>query len=227
MSDRAEPQELAEAVYAIRPELDEQLREVINSLSSIADQDCYDSPAWKEDCDCAPCVAKRTIEKVNRVRLPVVRSLRPERLNYAEKVFFDAWVKINTRDSGRGYGLLETILGHVKGQVHPAYVSQRDMDVATTVVQWLGTNCGRSFIWACEKEWKDRHDERADWERVVHATQPWTQYREKPVYQKYADSIAEKVNVSDREKEWIAKEVVKAMLYAKAKAQVEEIEGVL
>jgi len=37
-------------------------------------------------------------------------------------------------------------------------VSRRDAAVAATVIAWMGTNVGRSFIMECEREWKACHD---------------------------------------------------------------------
>jgi hypothetical protein len=229
------PSELAGAVFAIQPDLNDRLVEAINEIADIANQDCYGSGPVKEPCDCETCAAKRAIAVLNRVRLPVVRSLRPDRLNYCERVFFDAWVKQNTRMGGinGGYGTLELILRpnrvndeSVNYLQSPAFVSQRDMDVATTVVQWLGTNCGQSFIWQCEQEWKARRAERSEFESVTHVAKSWSEYREKPTYKRIADSIAEKYAKDDRLRESLSVEICKAMLYAKAKAETDAFETV-
>jgi hypothetical protein len=222
------PSELASAEYAIRPELDRQLKAVIHELGDIADRDCYGSHREDtEPCDCERCSAYRAIEILNRIRLPVVRSLRPDRLCYAEKVFFDAWVKQNTRMGGinGGYGTLELILVP-KDDARPAYVSQRDMDVATTVVQWMGTNCGQSFLNTCDREWKNRRVEREDFEHVTHVAEHWTEYRNKSLFVRIADSIVEKLPALNEDaKKHLSCEIRKAMLYAQKKAEVESIES--
>lgn len=78
----------------------------------------------------------------------------------AEKVFVDKWKKENARISGinGGYGALELLLN--KNKTHKYFflerevtdISQRDVEVATTVIQWLGTNCGKCFLHECEQE---------------------------------------------------------------------------
>lgn len=82
-------------------------------------------------------------------------SYSPERLKYGveERVFLERWKKRNRRVPGinRGYTLLEHIL--CKGdQAFPEQVSQRDAYVAASVIQWLGTNCGKAFLADCEEE---------------------------------------------------------------------------
>jgi hypothetical protein len=56
---------------------------------------------------------------------------------------------------GRGYnsgrGVLESILSENPNE-HPADITQRDATVAATVVQWLGTNCGQSFLHEVQRE---------------------------------------------------------------------------
>jgi hypothetical protein len=227
------PEQLSDAMQAIRPELDEQLQAVINELSEIADRDCYHSPSLKSDCDCETCVAKRAIAKIERIQVPVVRSLHPKRLNYAEAVYFEQWVKQNTRMRGvnGGYGTLELILStQVHGQsnhrIIPAFVSQRDMDVATAVVQWLGTNCGQGFIHEAERETKKRQGERSDFEHVGRVVNDWSEYREKPIYTRVADRIAELFFPEHPEKkERLVKEIRRAMIYARQKSEVEAVEA--
>ena len=79
----------------------------------------------------------------------------PERLrcNPAEAVYLDEWVKRNARKPGinGGYTLLEHILCE-SGNKYPKEVSPRDMFVAASVIQWLGTNCGKWFMRECEEK---------------------------------------------------------------------------
>ena len=62
-----------------------------------------------------------------------------------------------------GYTLIEHLLSPENARrdpftkrVIPDPVSQHDMTIATTVIQWLGTNCGRCFIEQAEAEIKKR-----------------------------------------------------------------------
>ena len=233
-------EDLAKVNEAVQPDRDDRFWEVIETLAEIADRDCYgDYRGAGEDksgpCPCETCVAKRAIHKLQAMRLPVVRSLRPDRLNYAERVYFDAWVKQNTRIRGLngGYGTLELILKHAadksegNGYPLPAYVSQRDMDVATTVVQWFGTNVGRCFIDSCEREAKARYEERRDFEHVSHLAEYWNEYREKPVFERVANNIAERYVLSDEARKQLIKDIMRALIFAQKKAEVEAAEAEL
>lgn len=71
-----------------------------------------------------------------------------------ERVLSDLWAEVNQRAHGfnGGGGTLELIL--YKGPnsdpmsifVSVAEITQRDATVAATVIQWLGSNCGRDFL---------------------------------------------------------------------------------
>ena len=64
--------------------------------------------------------------------------------NMLEKVFADEWREMNSRE-GRGYGTLEYIMAE-KPNYPNGEVTQRDAIVAASVVQWLGSPVGQSFI---------------------------------------------------------------------------------
>ncbi len=63
--------------------------------------------------------------------------------NPLEKAFAEAWAAENK--SVAGYNLLDWLLAkdpnHPKGEV-----SQRDATVAATMIQWLGSPVGQSFL---------------------------------------------------------------------------------
>jgi hypothetical protein len=89
--------------------------------------------------------------------LPIFNEIRrakytdPEFVN-AERVYLKHWRDENKRKSGLngGKGLLELLLSEDNG--YAADISQRDATVAATVIQWLGTNCGRCFVMECDRE---------------------------------------------------------------------------
>jgi hypothetical protein len=84
---------------------------------------------------------------------PVHESLQPRRLSeVGEHVYLQKWQEANRRRPAvnRGYTSLEWILCP-EGK-SPLPVTQRDATVAACLVQWLGTNCGRAFIWSAERE---------------------------------------------------------------------------
>lgn len=78
-----------------------------------------------------------------------------ERLQFSaeEHVYLSQWQKKNKRRPGinGNYTLIEHILCP-SDQSCPPPVSQRDAYVAASVIQWLGTNCGKHFLDECEKE---------------------------------------------------------------------------
>lgn len=229
------PSELAEACFAIQPDLKHKIEDVYNILWGV-DSDCYGS-SYKEEgkpCDCTACCIKEAKRKLLAIWLPTVRSLHPNRLNYAELIYYEAWVKENTRERGlnHGYGLLELILrtpeqvkedakrfgNSICGGVTPGFVSQRDMDVATAVVQWFGTNCGRCFIENCEKEAKKRQAERREFEHVTHMRAHWQEHDQKPTYRKIGESIARAFFPGDEKMiSDLGSQIVRAMEYARAK----------
>lgn len=133
------------------------LTDALRELWQVAYRDCYDSSRDESKCDCDRCIAVRAIEKIQGALYPTVRSLTPERLDWGfrERLFFEAWIAANERHRcvNGGRGTLE-ILCESLGPI-----TQRDMDVASTVIQWLGTNCGQSFLHDVERKIKQVDDE--------------------------------------------------------------------
>lgn len=66
--------------------------------------------------------------------------------NPLERAFLEEWKEINKRAPmiNHGWGTLEIILSSDFNDVQP--ISQRDANVAATVIQWLGTVCGQCFL---------------------------------------------------------------------------------
>lgn len=67
-----------------------------------------------------------------------------------EKAFADLWEKENEMDSNINYGngVLQGLFSErARWQIiHRHEVSDDERMIAATVVQWLGTNCGRAFM---------------------------------------------------------------------------------
>lgn len=62
--------------------------------------------------------------------------------NPIEKVFAEEWDKSNSTGH---YSTLDYLLA--KEPNHPrSEVTDRDMEVAATVIQWLGSSCGQHFL---------------------------------------------------------------------------------
>jgi len=95
--------------------------------------------------------------------------LHPKRLCAdSERIYAEQWAKENERQPwlNGGYTLLENVLCP-EGQKRPARVSTRDAQVAATVIQWLGTNCGRCFVNMAERKIEEARAVREEWGPVL------------------------------------------------------------
>lgn len=145
---------------------------------------------WEESCEKPECTVANPLctfmeyesakTRLFAILNPIHRSLNPDRLgNAAEEIFLRKWQKENERQRGlnNGYGLLELLLTPTRirselpkwlpnssGPYYVPPISQRDAEVAATVIQWLGTNCGLCFVRECEKEIEQARAERNDME---------------------------------------------------------------
>ena len=64
--------------------------------------------------------------------------------NPLERVFADEWKEMNDGE-GRGHGILAYLLAENPNRPRNE-VSDRDAEVAATVIQWLGSNVGQCFL---------------------------------------------------------------------------------
>lgn len=91
----------------------------------------------------------------------------PERRAHGigEDVYAKRWEKENEVEPWKNYGqcLLELILS--RPDKPWGDLTQRDAQVAASVIQWLGTNCGMAFIHECEQEIEVRRAEKAKEDR--------------------------------------------------------------
>ncbi len=60
--------------------------------------------------------------------------------NPQELKFAEVWQKLNTRGSSKN---LDYILSRDNNLF---YVSERDQEVANSIIQWLGSPCGQGFL---------------------------------------------------------------------------------
>jgi hypothetical protein len=120
-----------------------------------------------DGCDCnmetctdanPQCGGRKQMMAARRLREllePTYTGLHPERIRTgpAERAYVERWQRENIRQRGvnSGMTLLEGIL-KPGGQQWVDRPSQRDADVATTVIQWLGTNVGRAFVDEVERD---------------------------------------------------------------------------
>jgi hypothetical protein len=103
--------------------------------------------------------------------------LRPDRNVLApDRIFAEEWAEMNVPKIGLNeeLGALEHILNLESNKDYPAVpfkvtpVSQRDADVAATVIQWLGTKEGLLFMQRCEKRIEQAHKEELEAHHRVH-----------------------------------------------------------
>lgn len=140
----------------------EKIDRAIGHLESISHMDCCGSMAADEgkECDCDRCVAKRAIAILEEAIEPRHQGLHPNRLlSDPERIYFEEWCKANERVPfvNSGFNTLEWILCPSE-QRTPDRVGDRDAQVAATLIQWLGTNCGRCFIEKCEQRIRREQD---------------------------------------------------------------------
>lgn len=158
----------------LRRELDFLLHAIERQIEN--DWGCTDDLCTAENplCDHMNLVVAKN--RLLKILTPIHRSVNPDRLgNPAEDIYLRRWQKEQERHSpvNHGFGLLELLLTPTRvrvpsflGMSAPPYyvppVSQRDAEVAASVIQWLGTTCGRGFIEAAEREIKTAKAERRD-----------------------------------------------------------------
>ena len=149
----------------LEPQDIEQLSKAHDALIHAASMDCdcdLDGSPMGEGSNCTTCDARRAMEHIVRVLDPISESCSPNRMtNLEERIYVEEWREICKRRTGidGGYGTLELLLvkkyrkNIISGRHDPIveHVTQRDYEVATSVIQWLGTNCGASFINQCEQ----------------------------------------------------------------------------
>lgn len=157
----------------------EMLDEVVGLLSYPASMDhwCDDEDCSIDNPKCGDMHVRAALAKIEAIADPEMKTLHPSRMtNLAERVYVEEWIKLNERKPAINYGF--TTLEHIldpsveilRGKRQecwpsPPRPSQRDAEVATTLIQWLGTNCGKGFVDRCERRINEESAERQDWWR--------------------------------------------------------------
>jgi hypothetical protein len=155
---------------------DKQKKLIEESLSLLAQADTdhwCDSKECSIDTPCCSAMYNRAAARSLRAIIdPEMTSLHPNRLtNPAERVYFDRWKRENERHSAvnGSHTALELILcppekqaTDFTGRCDAPRPSQRDAEVATAIIQWLGTNCGHAFVLECEKQIGEERAERSE-----------------------------------------------------------------
>lgn len=149
----------------IEPDAITRLQEARRRMSELAHRSCdcdWNDEASQRDHPCDSCTAQRAIDEIDKVLMPPLEGLHPNRMkNYPEWIYVERFRKECERVGhvNGGFGLLELLL-QPEGASGVPPVSRRDAAVATTIIQWLGTNCGRCFVEAAERKIKNANAER-------------------------------------------------------------------
>lgn len=170
------------------------LEEVASVMADELDvYECRCEPKTPESLasKCHACRNQDLIDRLRRLFEPVHRTINPDRLgSVSEAIYFRRWVKQQESQPGvnGGRGTLENVLSPTRvdrddawsklhlGPVYTPPISQRDAEVAATLMQWLGTACGRGFVWECEREIAQATGERQQFDAVhsMRAQSRWT-----------------------------------------------------
>ncbi len=119
------------------------LESMRNALHAIASDDClYDEfGESKSDCRCPVCVAKRALATADAIDWRFVSHMDYRRQTMPrERDIVEAWKAYLKRQSTPGR--CDVVMSQIIGD-EP---SVRDWYVATSVIQWLATNCGMSVL---------------------------------------------------------------------------------
>lgn len=156
--------------YPVEVPRPDKLHESLERVAALlrwqaGDCDCYEDEGTKTTHKCFACTLRERAQEVEACLEVEHVSIHPDRQGSpAERIYAEMWQKQQERSPGLndGFGLLELILSPLRQDNHSGFlghrpyrmvppVSQRDAQVAATVIQWLGTSCGGSFIRQAER----------------------------------------------------------------------------
>jgi hypothetical protein len=129
------------------------LQSMRHALRDIASNDCmyHEFGESTTTCTCPVCVAKKALATEDAIDWRFVSHMDFRRASMPrERAIVEAWKAYLKRQ--RGGSEVDTVMSQIIGD-DP---SVRDWYVATSVIQWLATNCGMSVLEAAG--WK------YDWE---------------------------------------------------------------
>ena len=110
-------------------------------LSDMVEEhdECCDCRTNPDISTCTELAMWEEVLEMEKAYSPRPGSLKPERLQGSERIYFEKWCQhVERYDPG------EYLLGG-----RPA--TRAEMVAMTQLVQWLGTNCGRAFLLDCEQ----------------------------------------------------------------------------
>lgn len=198
--------------YPVEVPRPDRLHKSIESVRDLllwmrGDCDCYEDEGTGTTHQCYSCQLKERAEAVGVCLEVEHKTIHPERTgSLSERIYLELWQKQQERSPGlnHGYGTLELVLTPYRqdtkqgflgsrpyGYVPP--VSQRDAQVAATLMQWLGTNCGGSFVREAERRIDEARKTRREFEHEVRGLEIEFQNGEGPNADIKAFELAEAV----------------------------------
>jgi hypothetical protein len=179
------------------------------------DHDCDNEGCSVEKPQCETMRARRARWLIDTVLTPRPTSMHPDRLtNPTERVYFEEWCKENERQRGvnSGFTLLEWLLCP-PGQIRPDPVTFRDMQVASSVIQWLGTNCGLAFLHETDRKIRaENTDYRTITHEVFHENANRRAYPRREELGEWAHWIASRYKTTARPDGCYLEEVIRVAL---------------
>lgn len=141
--------------------------EAIGLIGKWKDRECYcnEEECTPDNPQCTDMQEVAALRCLEQLQTPPVTTRHPERLtNPAERIYFEAAQKLGERSPGLndGYSTLEHVLNPNLRSVPPV-ITTHEAEIAATLIQWLGTTCGRCFMDECERKINSENAERRDW----------------------------------------------------------------
>lgn len=88
---------------------------------------------------------------------PVRSQKYPRPGHIGERVYLEEWQHLMRELPSDGYHVPNSMLVDILWQ-HPGYVTQRHASICTSVVLWLGTNCGQSIRLGANRMVEQNHE---------------------------------------------------------------------
>lgn len=124
-------------------------------------------------CECEQCFKKASSKRIKEIRKQekfMHQGFMHKRTKNSirEKIFYEAWMNENRTFARRrsinfGMTTLESVTRISNNKKRDIYeltvLTDRDYKIAATVIQWLGTNCGQSFLDEVQREIKKQTKE--------------------------------------------------------------------
>lgn len=98
------------------------------------------------------CGVELQAEETNNYGFHFDRTRLDDRTGRLEKALADEWAREN--ETRYNYGILQLLMLQAAPKEGPEFdpwLTERERKIVAMVVQWLGTNCGRSFLYEASR----------------------------------------------------------------------------